>query len=244
MTDFDSVTVSDFQITAGTGTTPTVAVVTGRGRERPVALCVDRTYLSVVAHRLMLALSQVDPVRALEIAADQHKRLSGSRPSSPSSPIAQQEGLTQEAAAVPAVPAAPAPGQAVARVSGGGGGLDAEMVARAKSFQDQCKRAGLTDHVTAALIQAAVTMANSDRSGDPGHAPPYQIRVSVPEVGDRDVVIDVDLDERVVFVAPHEGAVINGGLVLRDGDAARLGGAIRAAGLYLSSSPAPSPAAH
>jgi hypothetical protein len=243
MTDFDSVTVSDFQITAGTGTTPTVAVVSGRGRDRPVALCVDKSYLSVVAHRLMSALAQVDPIRALEIVARQHELLSGSRPSPPiaqratDSVSSAQEGV--------AMPADPAPGQAVARVDGGGGGLDEEMVRRAKQFQDQCKRAGLSDPVTAALIQAALTMAShADRSGDPGHAPPYQIRIAVPEVGDREVAIDVDLEDRVVLVAPQDGAVINGGLVLRDGDAARLGGAIRAAGMFLSSSPAPSSTAH
>lgn len=235
MTDFDTVTVSDFQITAGTGTTPTVAVVTGRGRDRPVALCFDKSYLSVVAHRLMSALSQVDPTRALEIAARQHELLSGSRPSPPQR-APEQAILAQEGVAIPADPA---PGQAVARV--GGGGLDAEMVARAKVFQDQCKRAGLNDHVTAALIQAAVTLASSsDRSGDPGHPPPYQVRIAVPEIGDRTVAIDVDLDERVVLVAPQDGAVINGGLVLRDADAARLGSAIRAAGVFLSSAPLPS----
>lgn len=237
MTDFDTVTVSDFQITAGAGQTPTVAVVSGRGRERAVALAVDRSYLPVVAHRLMSVLAQVDPVRALEIVARQHEILSGSRPAHPATRSPDQAVAAQDGASLPADPA---PVQSVARVDGGGGGgLDAQMVARAKSFQDQCKRAGLDPHVTAALIQAAVTMAHhSDRSGDPGHPPPYQVRISVPEVGDRDVAIDVDLDDRVVLVAPADGAVINGGLVLRDGDAARLGGAIRAAGVFLSSSPA------
>lgn len=204
MSEFDLVKVTEFKVTPGSSSVATVVVVLGGSR--PIALSIDGSVLAQAASSLMGALAAVDPARSAAIVARDRDRASVAVAPPP----------------VPAVPVTPVPSPAPAS------GLDAQMIGRAKQFQDQCRASGLSEPVTAALIQAALTLAAAG-AAHPG-PPPYRMKLSIPDLGDREIVVAIDPDEKVVLVAPGDGFAIKDGFVLRGQDAVSLGTAIRSAG--------------
>ncbi len=208
MSEFDLVKVTEFKVTPGSSSVSTVVVVLGGSR--PIALSIDASVLAQAASSLMGALAAVDPARSAAIVARDRDRASSAIAPPPA----------------PAVPVAPFPSQ-----PSPASGLDAQMIGRAKQFQDQCRASGLSEPVTAALIQAALTLAAAGAAHPgPDSPPPYRMKLSIPELGDREIVVAIDPDEKVVLVAPGDGFAIKDGFVLRGQDAVSLGTAIRSAG--------------
>ncbi len=196
--DFDSMNVTSLDVVADVKLTQAKLIVSGTGYPRPIVINFDERRTFEASGRLLAACDQINRGQFVAVIRQLCEKVLGI-------------GAVAAVAAAPAASApeiaATLPSTAVEGEPSSGSDL-AWLIDHAVSFQEQCRKRGLSDAVIASLVhvsmgenvlmalaEGAISRSMPSGTSAIGASPPWHI-----QIGQDPVVVDVDADKGCVLM--------------------------------------------